>query len=80
MRKNYRLQDLTIVEIFSEIHDLTSELCERSQSTFRTGLTHGEAIKDITVKELEAVKNVELAASEARSVMEETGIIKENQR
>lgn len=75
MKKNYILQDLSIKEIFSEFLDLSSELCERSQSSFREGLTTSEAIKEITVKELAAVKEIELAIGAARSIFEQTNKI-----
>lgn len=76
MKKNYRLEDLTPVEILDKILDLSSELCDRSQSDFRLGLKTGEEVKDITVRELAAVKDIELAVGAARSIFEETGKIK----
>lgn len=75
MRKNYRLDDLAPGEILNEMLDLSSELCERSQSAFRLGLAAGDAVKDITVKELEVVKEIEIAIGSARSVLEQTGLI-----
>lgn len=75
MRKNYRLDDLTPSEILGEMLDLSSELCDRSQRAFRLGLVAGDAVKDITVKELAAVKEIELAIGETRSVLEQTGLI-----
>jgi hypothetical protein len=76
MKKNYRLEDLTPAEILNEMLDLSSELCERSQRDFRDGLKTGSEVKDIAVKELAAVKEIELAIGTARSIFEETGKIK----
>ena len=76
MKKNYRLEDLTPVEILNEMLDLSSELCERSQGDFRRGLRTGQEIKDITVKELAAAREIELAVGAARSIFEETSNIK----
>ena len=75
MKKSYRLEDLTCKEILDEMLDLSSELCERSQNTFRSGLATGKEVKDIAVTELAAVREVELAVGAARSVLEETGLI-----
>lgn len=76
MKKNYRVEDLTPAEILSEMLDLSSELCERSQRDFRDGLRTGDEVKDVTVKELAAVKEIELAVGAARSIFEETGKVK----
>lgn len=76
MKKSYRLENLTPAEILDEMLDLSSELCDRSQKAFRKGLTKRKTIKDITVKELAAVKEIELAIHAARSILEETGLIK----
>ena len=68
------LEDKTYKEILDNMLDLSSELSERSQTDCRERFLNSK-VEKIHIQEIEAVRNIELAVGEARTLFEETGKI-----
>ena len=71
-----RLGELTYKELLDFMLNMSSELSERSQKDFKGRMSTGEVLDDVYVKEIAAVREIELAIGSARSIFEETGKIK----
>lgn len=70
-----RLNDLTYKEILDLMLSASSEISERSQKDFKSRMTDGKPVDDVYVKEIAAVREIELAIGAARSIFEQTGKI-----
>ena len=71
-----RIEDLTYKEMLDLMLNISSELSERSQKDFHNKIASTGPVEDVYVKEISAVRDIELAVGAARSVFEETGKIK----
>lgn len=71
-----KLEDLTYKELLELMLTASSELSDRSQKDFKKRMSTGEILDDVYVREIAAVREIELAIGDARSIFEETGKIK----
>ena len=70
-----RLEELSYKELLELMLSASSELSERSQKDFEGKMSSSGPVEDVYVKEISAVRDIELAIGSARSIFEETGKI-----